>query len=206
MSTPNDLSTAVYANKSFTVTGDTAPTGLYLRAGGQQLIITGSQASTLRSYTLGTAYDISTASFVAASAGFPTTYGYGTSFSPDGESFVVQQSDGNLLYGTLSTAWDVTTVTTTIVIQTTVFPISGTTNSVSWSSDGQVLWLLRRTTGAVKLVLTRVPDKLDYASIGFAVTGAQDLTMYDMLATVLHAPGRSLIHNRAQKHVAQLVR
>ena len=59
-----DLSTASYANKSFSVaTQESAPLGLRFNPDGTRMYITGYSNDKVRQYTLSTAYDVSTASY-----------------------------------------------------------------------------------------------------------------------------------------------
>lgn len=59
-----DLSTASYANKSFSVANqESAPLGLRFNPDGTRMYITGYSNDKVRQYTLSTAYDVSTASY-----------------------------------------------------------------------------------------------------------------------------------------------
>jgi hypothetical protein len=64
LSSAFDISTATYASKSFSVTSqDTVPVGLWFKPDGTVMYVLGSTNDTVFQYTLGTAWDVSTASY-----------------------------------------------------------------------------------------------------------------------------------------------
>lgn len=88
LSTAFDLSTASYDNKSLDISSKEASlTSLFLDTAGEKLFIFGYTSDSLHQYSLSTAYDISTASFVSTLA---TPNGaIGASVSPDGTKVYV---------------------------------------------------------------------------------------------------------------------
>jgi len=63
-----DISTATYASKSFSVTSqETSPTGLWFKPDGTVMYVIGTTNDTVFQYTLGTAWDVSTASYASIS-------------------------------------------------------------------------------------------------------------------------------------------
>lgn len=109
------VSTASYASKSFSVaTQETSPSGLWFNPDGTIMYVVGSANDTVYQYTLGTAWDVSTASY--ASISFSVAAQEGTSsqvnLSSDGaKMWVVGQSGDDIWEYTLGTAWDVSTAT-----------------------------------------------------------------------------------------------
>ena len=66
LSSAFDISTASYASKSFSVaTQETAPTGLWFKPDGTIMYVVGQTTDTVYQYTLGTAWDVSTASYAS---------------------------------------------------------------------------------------------------------------------------------------------
>jgi hypothetical protein len=99
-----DVTTAVYDGASFNVSAqDTVPTGLFFKPDGTRMFVVGETTDTLYSYTLGTAWDVTTAVYdglsfsVAAQEAAPS----GVFFEPDMlTAFVVGSSpDSVYTYG-----------------------------------------------------------------------------------------------------------
>jgi sugar lactone lactonase YvrE len=68
LSSAFDISTASYASKSFSVTSQEAtPTGLWFKPDGTVMYVIGQTNDTVFQYTLGTAWDVSTASYASIS-------------------------------------------------------------------------------------------------------------------------------------------
>jgi sugar lactone lactonase YvrE len=68
LSSAFDISTASYASKSFSVTSqETTPTGLWFKPDGTVMYVIGTTSDTVFQYTLGTAWDVSTASYASIS-------------------------------------------------------------------------------------------------------------------------------------------
>ena len=68
LSSAFDISTASYASKSFSVTSqETSPTGLWFKSDGTVMYVVGTSADTVFQYNLGTAWDVSTASYASIS-------------------------------------------------------------------------------------------------------------------------------------------
>jgi len=100
MSTAWDISTASYDSKSFSVvTQDANPTSLSFHPDGKKMYIAGFSSKAIFQYTLGTAWDLSTASYDTGETfdvSGQVTYLYGVSFNPDGSSFyTVDDTLGN---------------------------------------------------------------------------------------------------------------
>jgi hypothetical protein len=68
LSTGFDLSTASYDNVSFSVSGqDTGPPGIYFNSTGTKMFMVGNNSDSVYQYTLGTGFDLSTASYDSVS-------------------------------------------------------------------------------------------------------------------------------------------
>ena len=109
-----DIRSAVAAGKTLSISSqDTSPHGLAVSEDGLTLIMLGYSSNTLYQYTLGTAFDISTATYDTVSFNTVTQ----TSFPTDmhmvdgGETLYISDSgtDRAIQYS-LSTAWDLSTI------------------------------------------------------------------------------------------------
>jgi DNA-binding beta-propeller fold protein YncE len=115
-STPWDVSNAVYNGSPpfdafFVAAQESAPSGIFFKPDGTKMYVIGSFGDDVNEYDLGTAWDITTASYlqnfsVATQELTPS----GVFFKPDGTKMYVAGSVGdNVNEYDLSTAWDVTT-------------------------------------------------------------------------------------------------
>ena len=115
LSSAFNISTASYASKSFSVASqEGTPTGLWFKPDGTVMYVIGNSADTVFQYTLGTAWDVSTASYasisfsVASQEGTPTQ----VNLSADGTKMWITGSTGDdISEYALGTAWNVSTAT-----------------------------------------------------------------------------------------------
>jgi hypothetical protein len=115
LSSAFDISTASYASKSFSVTTqEGTPTGLWFKSDGTVMYVIGTTNDTVFQYTLGTAWDVSTASYasisfsVAAQDSTPNQ----VNLSADGLTMWILGATGDdISQYTLGTAWNVSTAT-----------------------------------------------------------------------------------------------
>ncbi len=152
LSTAWDISTASYASKSFNTTAqDGAPVELFFKPDGTAMYILGDVNNTVFQYTLGTAWDISTASYASKSFSVAAleTSPHGLYFKPDGTvMYVVGESRDNVLQYTLSTAWDVSTASYSgkswaVNLQ------DGRPTGVAFRSDGTSMYVIAAVTDVV---------------------------------------------------------
>jgi hypothetical protein len=110
-----DVSTASYASKSFSVTTQEAlPNGIWFKPDGLVMYVVGSTADTVFQYTLGTAWDVSTASYASISYNINTQEGTANqvNLSADGlKMWVIGTTGDDIWEYTLGTAWNVSTAT-----------------------------------------------------------------------------------------------
>jgi sugar lactone lactonase YvrE len=113
LSTAWDIATASYASKSKAVgTEETAPTGLFLGDSGTKMYVIGSTGDDVNQYSLSTAWDVSTATFVRVSAAVGDTVPQDVFFRNNGtRMYVIGSTNDAVREFTLSTAWDVSTIT-----------------------------------------------------------------------------------------------
>lgn len=107
-----NISTAVYASRSFSVTANAAtPTGLEISPDGTKLFITDTTSDSIIYYAMGTAWDITSATFqstlnISARDLTPN----GVKFSSDGtKMFTIGDTNDRIYSHTLSTPWDIST-------------------------------------------------------------------------------------------------
>lgn len=163
LSTPWDLSTASYDSVSFSVsTQEATPTGMFFKPDGTKMYITGTTGDDVNEYNLGTAWNVSTASYVQnfSVAGQEVTP-VGVSFTDDGEKMYIIGSTGDDINEySLSTAWNISTAS---YVQN--FSISGQeTNPAD---------MYMRGDGALFVVLGGLGSMYQYIVGGFSVS-AQD--------------------------------
>jgi DNA-binding beta-propeller fold protein YncE len=111
LTTAWDITTASYSQQTSVGTQDTVPQGLYIKSDGTALYMTGSTGDSVYQYSLSTAWDISTLSYVrtfsvSSQQGGPL----GVEFKPDGTKMYVCGTTGDRISEySLSTAWDIST-------------------------------------------------------------------------------------------------
>tara|TARA_R110000796_G_scaffold118098_1_gene231459 strand:- start:2026 stop:3993 length:1968 start_codon:yes stop_codon:yes gene_type:complete len=174
LSTPWNVTTAVYL-QSFNISGQVnEPGGLSFKPDGLQMFVTNNGTSSIFKYTLSSAWDISTASYSSTSASLGTGIG-GIFFKPDGTKLYGVQYSGtpNAYEWALSSAWDVTSIslTTTKDISAQGSGFEG----VCWSSDGTYLFLATDNDDTIFRYTASTPYSL-------SSTGSPDQS-YETVAT-----------------------
>ena len=113
LSSAFDISTASYASKSFSVTSqETVPIGLWFKPDGTVMYIIGTTNDTVFQYNLGTAWDVSTASYASISFSVQTQDGSPTqvNLSADGLTMWILGAAGDdISQYALGAAWNVST-------------------------------------------------------------------------------------------------
>ena len=155
LSTAWDLSTASYESKFFDVSPqETAPRGMWIKPDGTKLYVVGSDSTgdELEQYSLSTAWDISTASYDSVNFDFGTQDDApnGIYFKSDGTKlWMAGQTNTSIYQYSLSTAWDVSTVSYdsksldvsgTVSVLTDVFLIDNGTRLVVGGSTADTLF------------------------------------------------------------------
>jgi 6-phosphogluconolactonase (cycloisomerase 2 family) len=151
LSTAWNISTATYANKSFSVTTQEAtPFGLFFGDSGTKMYIVGTTNDTVYQYTLSTAWDVSTASYASKSKSVTTeeTNPRALFFKSDGTKMYVMGTTGDDVNEyDLSTAWDVSTASFVRVSAT----IGDTTPTGLWfKDDGTRMYVIGQGGDAVR--------------------------------------------------------
>ena len=105
LSTAYDISSASYTDSFSVSSQENAPQGLAFSPDGLRFYVCGGGGNTVFQYSMSTAWDISTASYVASGTSISTPLGL--TFNPSGTSVYVVASTTLWQYD-LSTAWDIT--------------------------------------------------------------------------------------------------
>lgn len=149
VSTPYDISSASY-NQSFSTGGqDTVPTGMGWNDDGSKLYVTGTQNVNVYSYNVGTAFDISTASFnqsydVSGQDSDPV----GIVWNDTGSVMYIAGISSNTVYSySLGISYDISTATTKATLD-----VSGEEtgmNGLAWNGDGSTFYAVGQDATAV---------------------------------------------------------
>lgn len=132
LSTPWDISTAVFLNRSLTINqnGESQPRGHYISPDGTRLFVSGTSSGSVLSYLLSTPWDVSTASYL----GFKSfgIYTNTIAFTPDGMSFF-NHTGSSLIKYLLTTPWDLNTAVSSQ-------SINFSANSFVFTPDGKTIF------------------------------------------------------------------
>ena len=144
LSTAYDVSSASYTDSFSVSSQENAPQGLAFSPDGLRFYVCGGGGNTVFQYSMSTAWDISTASYVASGTSISTPLGL--TFNPSGTSVYVVASTTLWQYD-LSTAWDITTAS--YVSQSNVSAEDSAMKSIDFNSDGSKVFLLGDTNDKV---------------------------------------------------------
>lgn len=111
LSTPWDISTAVYHGLIALQVANPTPTSFFISPDGTRLFVVGSNTDSVNSYTLSTAWDITTGSLDSYSLDV-SAYDNAPAllyFKPDGTRMYIDSLNGDIMEWELTTAWDLST-------------------------------------------------------------------------------------------------
>ena len=164
-----DIANAVYDGVSFSVNQqESSPQGVFFKPDGLKMYVTGFSGDAVYEYTLSTAWDVSTASFVQSfSVAAQGTSPHGIFFKSDGARFyVMDRSTTSVLEYTLSTAWDISTAS--YVQSFSVSAQTGIPFDLHFSDDGLVLFVLSNNT--LSVVQYNLSTAWDISTASFVVS------------------------------------
>jgi len=143
LSTAWNVSTATYVQAFSIAAQELNPASLSFKPDGTKMYVLGASGNAVNEYTLSTAWDVSTSSYVQAfSVAAQDTNLKSLFFKPDGtKMYVLGWSGRDVNEYSLSTAWDVSTATYvqvfSVLAQTGNFPFA-----VHFKADGTVMYAL----------------------------------------------------------------
>jgi hypothetical protein len=173
LSTGFDVSTASFVD-SFSVNAqDTQPLGMAFSTDGTKMFIVGFDGVDVNEYTLSTAFDVSTASFVDAfSVNSQDTFPRGIAFNTSGtKMFIVGTTGDDVNEYTLSTGFDVSTAT--FVDSFSVSAQETAPEGITFNNDGTKMFIVG-TNGVDVNIYT--------LSTGFDVSTATFLNSFSVSA------------------------
>jgi hypothetical protein len=150
LSTPWSVATASYDSISFSVaTQDLTSIGLWFKPNGLSMYVVGSTGDAVYQYTLSTAWNVSTATFLQSfSISGQETVSSGISFTGDGSRmFVLGTTGDDVNVYNLTTPWDISTSAFV-----NVFSVSGqdlTPNDIYIKPDGTKMYIVGTTNDTV---------------------------------------------------------
>jgi len=129
--------------RSFSVSPqDTSPRGLAFKPDGSQLYVVGGSTNTVYQYSLSTAFDVPTASFVRSfDVSLQDNSQQGLAFKPDGSQlYVVGNNNDNVYQYGLSTAFDISTASFSQSLD--VSPQDDFSQGLTFKPDGSQLYVI----------------------------------------------------------------
>jgi DNA-binding beta-propeller fold protein YncE len=177
-----DITSASFLQSFSVSTEETDLRGLYFKYDGTEMYIIGSGGDDVNQYSLATAWDVSSASFLQVFSVSPQeTSPQGLFFKPDGTQMYVAGIIGDSVYEySLGTAWDVSTANHTQSFS--VISEAPFVTNVVFNPDGNKMWVVGQTSDAVSQYSLSVSwdvSSASYDSISFSVasqeTAAQGL-------------------------------
>jgi len=167
-----------YSGKSFSITAEeTAPTGLFISPDGLNMYVNGTTGDDVNQYTLSTAWDVSTATFVRLfSTSAQDIAPQDVFFKPNGLSmFIMGNTNDTVFQYTLSSAFDISTAT----YASKSFSVASqeTTPTGLWfKPDGTVMYVIGTTNDTVfqyNLATAWDVSTASYASISFDINSQE---------------------------------
>ncbi len=191
LSTPWDVSTAVYASKSKSISAQEANArAIFITPDGLKLYLIGVTGDDINEYTFGTAWDISTASYVRVSANLTDTTPASLFFNNDGSiAYVLGDGSDLLRQFTLSTPWDVSTLALEKSLDLGWW--GGTLTGMFFNTNGTSLFLVGSTNDVLIQLDLETPWQVDSVK-GYLWNTARGLTFNDS-GTILYLIGNAYV-------------
>jgi sugar lactone lactonase YvrE len=179
LSTPWSVATASYDSISFSVAAEATPSGLWFKPNGLSMYMVGSTGDTVYQYTLSTAWNVSTATFLQSfSVSGQETIPNGVVFTGDGSRmFVIGNTGDDVNQYNLTTPWDISTSAFV-----NVFSISGqdaAPTGIYIKPDGTKMYMVGSTNDSVyQYTVPSIDIQLTGATSVAALDVQQDLNVY----------------------------
>ncbi len=179
LSTAWNMSTASYDSVSFSVTTqESNPLGLTFKSDGTKMYIVGQTNQTAYQYSLGTAWNMSTASYdsISFSVAPQETIPTGMAIKSDGTKMYLVGSANDTVYQySLSTAWDLSTAS----YDSVSFSVTAQDNlptDLAFKSDGTKMYIVGQTNDTVyqySLSTAWNMSTASYDSVSFSVASQE---------------------------------
>jgi len=149
LSTAWDISTASYVQSYSVATQELTPQGLFFKPDGLKMYIVGTAGDEVNEYSLSTAWDISTASYVQTfSVASEDSNPVGLFFKPDGTKMYISGVTNDKVYEyALSTAWDISTAS--LSQSKPVYAQCRAPQSVFFKPDGLKMYIIDSISDAI---------------------------------------------------------
>jgi len=177
LSTAWNVSTAVYASLSVSVSGQTTyPLGIAFSSDGTKMYIVDWGSQTVYQYTLSTAWNVSTAVYASlnVSVSGQSSNPRGITFSSDGtKMYMLDMSNKAVYQYTLSTAWNVSTASYAS-LSISFSAQSSNPFGIAFSSDGTKMYIVDNSSQAVYQYTLSTAWNVStavYASLNVSVSG-----------------------------------
>jgi sugar lactone lactonase YvrE len=180
LSTPWSVSTASYDNISFSVAGQEAtPSAIWFRPNGLSMYVAGSTGDAVYQYTLLTAWNVSTATFLQSlSVSGQESVPNGVAFTGDGSRMFIAGSSGDdVNVYNLTTPWDISTSSFVGVFSVSsqdTFP-----SGIYIKPDGTKMYIMGQSNDTVfQYTVPSIDIQLTGPTSVAALDVQQDLTVY----------------------------
>jgi sugar lactone lactonase YvrE len=137
-----DISTASYLQVFSVASQETAPTDVFFKPDGTKMYIVGSTGDDVNEYSLSSAWDVSSASYLQNfSVSSQDLDPEGLFFKPDGtKMYVIGSSGDDINEYSLSSAWDISTAS--YIQNFSVIAQERTPNGLFFKPDGTQFWIV----------------------------------------------------------------
>lgn len=160
LSTAWDVSTGIYVQDFSVNAQETILTDVFFKSDGLTMFIIGVNGDDINEYSLSTAWDISTASYVQTSGNVGDTAPQGLWFKPDGTKlYVIGNTNSRVREFSLSTAWDISTMT---FVQN--FSITADLYGIQFNTDGTKFFVVDQDANLVREFSVATPWDISTAS------------------------------------------
>jgi hypothetical protein len=180
LSNPWSVATASYDNISFSIASqELTPTGIWFKPNGLSMYVVGNGGDAVNQYTLSTAWNVSTATFLQSfSISGQETVSNSVVFTGDGSRmFVMGQTGDDVNVYNLTTPWDISTATFV-----NVFSVSGqdaTPTGLYIKPDGTKMYMVGAVTDTVyQYTVPSIDIQLTGPTSAAALDVQQDLNVY----------------------------
>ena len=179
LTSPWSVATASYESISFSVAGqEITPTGIFFKPDGLSMYITGTTSDGIYQYTLSTAWNVSTATFLQTFSQTQDTAPQDLSFTGDGtRMFMLGSTGDDVNVYNLTTPWDISTATS--VGAFSVASQEPVPSGLFIKPDGTKMYVVGTTNDTVyQYTVPSVEIQLTgKTAINGSATVAQDLTV-----------------------------